>query len=140
MNDKTQMTRERPARRQRFPLGTGDVLTAEQRPGFVRRYVNDKDDRVRRFVAAGYEPVHDPNADTSQGRSGRATNTGDSIVRKPVGGGVEAVLMEIPEEFYREDQAAKQSRVDMDEQAMQPRHGGTPNAQGQYGGVSIDRN
>lgn len=131
------LTRERPARRQRTPIGTGNVLVAEQRPGYVRRFVNDTNGRVERFIAAGYEPVHSASADLSNGRM-KPSSMGDSVIRKPVGGGISAVLMEIPEEFYEEDQAAKQRDVDRIEASLQPRiPAGQTSSEGQYGHVQI---
>jgi hypothetical protein len=104
------VVRER--RPNRKPIGTGDVLTAKKRPGFVRRWVNDVQDRVERFLDAGYELVKDRTQDTSAPGVGVPTHLGSSECRKPVGGGVHAVLMEIPEDWYEQDQAEKQKRVD----------------------------
>ena len=93
----------------RIPVGTQSKLTADNRPGFKRRFVNDEDGRVDMFLRAGYEIVND--VDTiGQPRVGDASNTG-SRPYKSVGGGMNAVLMEIPEEFYNEDQAAKERRI-----------------------------
>ena len=33
----------------RVPIGTRNVLTAPQRPGFVRRFVNDEPGRISQF-------------------------------------------------------------------------------------------
>jgi hypothetical protein len=41
-----------------------------------------------------------------------------AYVTKSVGGGRVGYLMAIPEEFYKEDQAAKQAQVDASESAM----------------------
>jgi hypothetical protein len=120
-------------RRKRTPIGTGNVLTAEQRPGFVRRYVNDHDGRVERFIEAGYTPVLDANADTSANKASKPSLMGD-VVRKSVGGGRHAVLMEIPKEWYDEDQAEKQKEVDAREGSMEPN-----TREGQFGSVTIQR-
>jgi hypothetical protein len=84
----------------------------------VRRWVNDQEDRINMFKEAGYTPVVG-NADTST-PDARDPNKIGSIVRKHVGGGTYAVLMEIPEEFYKEDQEAKQHRVDEIEESYDP--------------------
>lgn len=125
-----ELKRERP---KRIPIGTGNVLTAEQRPGFVRRYVNDHDGRVDRFIEAGYTPVLKPGADTSAQRTGKPSLMGD-VVRKSVGGGMHAVLMEIPQEWYDEDQKEKQKEVDAKENSMDPN-----TREGQFGSVTIQR-
>jgi hypothetical protein len=127
----TELRRQRPQRR---PIGTGNVLTAAQRPGFVRRFVNDHDGRVERFLEAGYEIVRNPAADTSDPKAGKASNLG-SPVRKSVGGGMHAVLMEIPADWYAEDQANKQREISDVEQSMR-----RPNVgDGQYGSVDISQ-
>jgi len=120
-------------RKKRIPIGTGNVLTAEQRPGFVRRFVNDHDGRVERFIEAGYTPVLDANADTSSKNTSKPSLMGD-VVRKAVGGGRHAVLMEIPKEWYDEDQAEKQKEVDAREGSMEPN-----TREGQVGSVVIKR-
>jgi len=40
--------------RKRIPLGTRNILTAPKKPGFVRRFVNDKGDRIQSFKDAGW--------------------------------------------------------------------------------------
>ena len=108
-------------KKKRVPLSGADrnVLTVQKKePGFVYRFVNNVEDRIQRFMDAGYEPVThqqagqvgDTRVDTSQGTS--------SIVEKGVGGGKKAILMRIPEEFYKEDQKAKQDMVDTLEASM----------------------
>ena len=96
-------------RPQRTPVGRRNVLTAEQRKGYVRRWVNDVDGRIQMFEEAGYEAVTTP-TQVGDEIAGSASQVG-SVVRKPVGGGVTAVLMEIPKEFYSEDQAAKEAHL-----------------------------
>jgi hypothetical protein len=56
------------------------------------------------------------------------------VVRKSVGGGRHAVLMEIPKEWYDEDQAEKQKEVDAREGSMEPN-----TREGQFGSVTIQR-
>lgn len=134
------ITRERPSRAGRKPIGTGDVLTAEARPGFVRRFVNDADGRVERFKARDWTVVP-ASADTSDtSRAGAASSLGDSVLNKPVGGGRHAVLMEIPENWYQADQKDKQTEIDETERAMFPRiPDGQTAGDGQYGSVTISR-
>jgi hypothetical protein len=95
--------------RKRVPLRTRNILTAPKRPGFVRRIVNDKGDRVQRFKDAGYSIVEEE-TQVGDPKIGRATQLGGDV-RLHVGGGMRAVLMEIPEEFYNEDFKAAQDKI-----------------------------
>lgn len=124
-----------PIRPKRIPMdGYRNTLTFDDRdPNFVYRVFNDVDGRIQRAEQAGYEVVTaeaelgDPTADS-------AASVG-SAVTKPVGGGVTGVLMRIPREWYKEDQALKQKRADQIEEAL--REG--PTKEGQYGKVEITR-
>lgn len=84
--------------RRRGEIGSGNFkLAAPQRPGFVRRWVNDVVGRVDQFRENGWDVVQEDGTDS-----------------RHVGGQknpLKAVLMELPEEFYREDQAKKLERV-----------------------------
>lgn len=121
---------QRANRPKRVPLGMRNVLAADQRQGFVRRWFNDTDDRLERAKAAGWTSVLKP-ADAADPRAGADSQMG-SIVAKSVGGGVRGVLMEIPKDFYDEDKAAKEARIDRTEQGLSRQ----PGIKGQqYGGV-----
>ncbi len=94
------------------------LTVSDKDPNFEYRIVNDTEDRIAKFKLAGWEvapkkdhQIGDPLVDT-----GQATTT--SIVEKHVGGGVKAVLMRIPKEWYDEDQTKKQEEVDRMEAAM----------------------
>ena len=108
-------------KKKRIPLSGADrnVLTVQRKePGFVYRFVNNVDDRVQKFLDAGYEPVTNQQAgQIGESRVDSSTGT-SSIVEKGVGGGRKAVLMRIPEEFYKEDQKAKADYVDNLETSM----------------------
>lgn len=105
---------ERP---KRVPVGVRQVLTYPPIPGYRVRLVNDVDDRIDRFKAAGYVPVesHEILGDPSCGSGSQE----GSAVSKPVGAGRKGVLMKIKNELYQEDQAAKQREVDEIESTMQ---------------------
>ena len=94
-------------------LGAAEFkLSAPERPGFVRRYVNDAGNRIQNFKEAGYDFVHD--GETVANATGAAT---DSRVRQLVGtkengAPLYAYLMEQNKEFYDEDQTAKAAQLD----------------------------
>lgn len=97
-------------RPKRIPLAQRNVLTVNnKRPGFNQRWVNDVDGRIQMFEEAGYTAVQKP-TEVGDPQAGAATQV-DRVVRKPVGGGITAVLMEIPEDYYREDQQAKEAKI-----------------------------
>lgn len=108
--------RSQSAHKKRIPIGTRNILTAPERPGYIRRFVNDVDGRISMFEDAGYEAVRVP-TQVGDPKAGDASQLG-SVVRKPVGGGKTAVLMEIPENYYAEDQLAKEQRLKEKEQAL----------------------
>lgn len=95
--------------RKRIPLGTRNILTAPSRPGFVRRFVNDKGDRIQMFKDAGWETVTGA-GEAGDDKLGRATSMG-SGTNPHVGAGQRALLMEIPEEIYHQDIAQSQAEI-----------------------------
>jgi hypothetical protein len=101
------VTGEQP--RKRIPLGTRNILTAPKKNGFVRRFVNDKGDRIQSFKDASWTVV-DENVPVGDDKIGRASTLG-SLANPHVGGGQRAILMEIPEEIYNEDRAASQAKI-----------------------------
>ena len=112
-----------PVRPTRVPLaGRNRLNVKDKEPGYVYRYVNanlaDDPDRVERMKEAGYEIV--PRAEAKVLGDNRVDNStsigsGASI---SVGGGTRAILMRQREDWYKEDQRAKQSEVDAIEQTM----------------------
>lgn len=120
-----------PKRRpQRVPVGTRNVLTAPKREGYHRRFVNDTDDRIQTFIDAGYEVVKG-DVSTGDDMVGNASKMG-SAVSKSVGQGTKAVLMEIRQEWYDEDQKAKHNEITASESAMKQKR-----TEGQYGEIKI---
>lgn len=111
---------DRTTRPKRVPVGTRKVLVAEDRPGYHRRWVNDTGDRIQIFINAGYTPVQEQGADISDLRAQDPSKMGNSLVRKAVGDNLYAILMEIPLEFYNEDQKLKQDYIDEKEQSYDP--------------------
>lgn len=128
--------RNRPNRK---PIGHRDVLKAEENKGFKRRFVNDEPGRIQMFLDAGYRIVDEH---TSMGTEdvGQASQVG-SVAHKPVGGGKSAILMEIKEDWYIEDQLAKEERIQETERSILHDEDGIDRSKGLYGeGVSIKKN
>ncbi len=119
--------------RKRVPLGARNILTAGARPGYRRRFVNDVGDRVAMFKDAGWKPVLKESV--GDDRAGKATSMGSSV-NPSVGGGQRAILMEIPEELYLEDEKVKQDKIDQVEKEMRRT---VPGKDGLNGKVSISR-
>lgn len=120
--------------RKRIPLGTRNILTAPKKPGFVRRFVNDKGDRIESFKDAGWKAV-DEDVQVGDAKIGKASSMG-SLVNPSVGGGQRAVLMEIPEKIYKEDKAVSQANITKIENEIK-RNSNTPGKDGLDGKVSI---
>lgn len=119
-------TQSQPARR---PFGKQEYRLANfpTTPGFVPRWFNDTPGRVARAIAAGYRHVDDH-------EGGRVKLT---VGRAEGGGGQVAFLMEIPQEFYNEDFAAKQANLDIiDDTIRRGRHKAEPGDK-RYGGVKM---
>ena len=106
--------RKETGRSKRVPLGTPRAkMHADKRPGYVRYWFNDKPGRIVAAQDAGYQFVME------SGDQKRQMNVGTGEAGQPL----QAYLMEIPEEFYKEDQALKQVPLDEFETAI---NGGVP--------------
>ena len=114
MKDRT--SEETTKRPERVPLVSRNILTAPQRHGYVRRFVNNEPGRINGFKAAGYEIVQG-DAQIGDPKIGKGLLPG-SAVAMPVGGGQNAVLMEIKQEYYDEDQKVKQDKITREENDM----------------------
>ena len=121
--------------RKRVPLGSRNVLSAPQKPGFVRRFVNDTGDRVQAFKDAGWNAVDDGST-SGDAKIGRPTSIG-SLTNPHVGSNQRAILMEIPEEIYAEDRAKSQAEITKVENQIKRKESKNEDGQGLYGGVSI---
>jgi hypothetical protein len=110
-------TEARPQRRERIPVsGPRDILTvAEKDPNYVYRWVKDLPGRIQRFRDAGYEIV---NHETQVGQRtvDSASRLGTAVTR--LDGTNTLVLMRIPKEWYDEDQTAKATVLNAQEQAL----------------------
>ena len=122
-------------KRKRIPLsGARDILTAEVKEGYVGRWVNDIDNRVQKFIDAGYEFVTSA-GDYLAGEESlnNAKSPTSGVISKNVGKGVTAYLMAQRKEWYEEDQKAKHDIIERQEQAIFDTSG-----EGRYGKVNVD--
>lgn len=111
-------------RPERIPFGSArQKLAATTRAGYHRRYFNDEARRIDAAKAAGYTFVVDP-------RTGEPTKSVVGVAKQ--GGGLTAYLMEIPIEFFNEDQRAKDVPLQQFDQDIR-RGAGPGTAPGQDG-------
>jgi len=105
------------ARVKRTPVTERQVLSVKgKEPGYVYRFVNDIGDRVAQFLEQGYELVEDKDVKVGDRRIQQVKAEGTKA-QVSVGQGIKAFLMRQKDEYYKEDQAAKQARVDQLEQS-----------------------
>lgn len=113
------MATSKTERVRRTPInGTRNRLNVRgKEPGFVYRIVNDTDDRVQTFIDMGYEIVNDTSVTVGDKRIANPTQEG-SPLKVSVGQGVQAYVMRQRQDWYDEDQRAKQKLVDELEASM----------------------
>ena len=99
-------------RPKRTPLGARNVLAVADRPGYHRVWVSDSPSirsSIAAYEEAGYTFVNDPlKVGDKYANSG---NTIVSAVTRPGGGGINLYLMEIQEEYYKEDLKAGEEKI-----------------------------
>lgn len=96
----------------RTPIGTKNILTiAGKEAGFVYRFVNDEGDRVQEFLDRGYEIVEQKDVRIGDRRVNAPSTPEGSLAVASVGRGLKAYIMRIREDWYKEDQEAKQDHV-----------------------------
>lgn len=139
------MARSKADRKERVPLGairakmTVDADTKGRYPGKRMRWINDTaDGRVQHAQDGGYAFVNGDGkekiGDGQNGNSDMGSRVSRVVGTKEDGTPLRAYLMAIDEEFYKEDQAAKQKEVDeIDAQIRSGSVGGTkPGQDGRY--------
>lgn len=132
---KEQIAKAPSGRVRRSPLARKNVLTVSgKEPGFQYRVVNDTEDRVTELQEQGYEVVSASNVQVGDKRVSKASPEG-SVMSMSVGGGKRGVVMRIREDFYAEDQKAKQDYVAETERATKQ----DALSSGDYGKVEISR-
>lgn len=135
MSDQKEAIAKAPESRvKRTPIGTRNVLTvAGKDPNYVYRIINDSGDRVQEFMEAGYELVKDDSVKVGDKKVNKASSEG-SLSQVSVGQGQKAFVVRIKKEWYDEDQAAKQLRVDELENSTKAKA-----LDGTYGKLEITR-
>jgi len=121
-------------RTQRVPVGTRNVLTvAGKDANYEYRVINDSGDRVQEFLDAGYELVENSSVRVGDKRVNSASSEG-SVSQISVGQGQKAFVVRIKKEWYEEDQARKQIKVNEMENATKAKA-----LDGTYGKLEITR-
>lgn len=135
MSDQKEAIAKAPESRvKRTPIGTRNVLTvAGKDPNYVYRIINDSGDRVQEFMEAGYELVKDDSVKVGDKKVNKSSSEG-SLSQVSVGQGQKAFVVRIKKEWYEEDQAAKQLRVDELENSTKAKA-----LDGTYGKLEITR-
>lgn len=131
----TKTTTSPSGRAKRTPINGRNVLTVlGKEPGYQYRIVNDTSDRIQQFKDAGYELVGAADVQIGDRRVGNPTAEG-TFAQVSVGKGDKAFLMRIKDEWYKEDQDAKQAQIKKLEQSI------TQNLTGKadYGSVRIEQ-
>ena len=90
-------------RRGALEYGAHFKLSAPKREGFERRFVNDKGNRLADLQEIGYTFVED----TGIATHGPGTRVNRLAGTQESGAPLKTYLMEIPEEYYREDMQDK---------------------------------
>ncbi len=103
---------ERETRKKRRPLGGPSLkLDYPTRPGYHRHWMNDHKNRLHDADETGYEFVEEDH-------DGRQMKVTRRVGVHEDGSPMLAYLMEIRQEFYDDDQAAKQAEVDEIDRAI----------------------
>ena len=104
----------RNSRPQRRRIGLNRPVELPLRPGYRRALVNDTPGNLQKYLNAGYAVVKDDLEDDTMG-AGDGSPMGAHATR-PVGGGINGILVEIPEEYWKEDRNAEEAeRISMEE-------------------------
>lgn len=124
-----------PERRvRRTPIGRRNVLTISgKEAGYEYRVVNDVGDRVQEFLDNGWEVVERDSVRVGDKRVGSGTAEG-TVAEVSVGQGMKGIVLRIREDWYKEDQEAKQAHVDATEAATKEKA-----LDGNYGKIEISR-
>ena len=111
MSEKESVAKAPSGRPRRVPVGYRNRFDVSGKdPNFQYRIVKDAEGRIQEFLDAGYEVVDKNKTKLGADRLEGGSSLG-SLSSIPLGGGDQGVLMRIPNEFYEEDQKAKEQKV-----------------------------
>lgn len=120
---------------ERTPIGQRGKLTVPEHlkeRGYQYRFFNDDEGRIESAIDAGWAIV-EAKAQVGDPNVGQATQFG-SAISKPVGGGKRAILMRIREDWFKEDQSAKEARIKENTKALLlDQNGNAPDPNTVYG-------
>lgn len=117
----------------RTSVSQRNVLTVTGKDAdYIYRVVNDQSDRIQQFIDAGYELVDANTVRVGDKRVDKAAAEGTKA-QVAVGKGEKAFVMRIRKDWYLEDQAAKQARVNELERSLKQ----TASSSADYGKVTI---
>ena len=108
-------SREEEGRSKRVPLGVArSKLSVPVRPGYQRRWINDAEGRIANAESGGYQFAVDDKLQIGQQDIDNENRDLGARISRVVDKttGQKAYLMEIKEEFYKEDQTAKVQKVE----------------------------
>jgi len=131
------------ARRSNLQLSKEEAKALDD-AGYVARWVNDRDGRVERALAGGYEFVKPDEAKSvgSYERDKGNTDLGDKV-SKIVSRGDQVIrgfLMKVKKEYYQEDQEAKEEVNRRVDEALSGGEAGGATVENKYGkGVTYSR-
>lgn len=111
------------------------------KPGWHRRYVNDDADRIGRMLEQGYTIASDRDGSKSD-KTGMGAEVSAFAGTQVNGAAMRAVLMEIPDEIYQDDQRAKFRAIDETEAGIRSGKvaGASPDDQAKiYGGMTTEK-
>ena len=127
-------------RKERIPLNEQRRLASLPKDdGYHYRWVNDQGDKIYQFFRGGYEVVDRDYQEIQIDRRFQDTSWKHSALSQPVGDGIIAYCMRIPQELWEEDQIKKQSAIlDSENRMKRVRIQGQPDDK-VYGEIRIDR-
>ena len=110
-------------------------MAVSGRPGFKRRWVNDKGDRISQAIEGGYNFSARDGTDFIEEDVANRNDSLNNAISKPVNSGeMKAYLMEIPTALYMKDQKVKADNINGTEEGL--RRGadthGQPGVDGRY--------
>lgn len=134
-------------RRERVPFSTNRrrLALSNEIEGFVTRWFNDQDDRLRRAEDAGYQYVHRKeigqvgDKDVSNGNTDVNSRVSRVVGRTPQGQPIRAYLLKIRKDWFDKDQDAKEQVNKRVDDAIRAGKSGGADVQNQYGTVQVNQ-